>query len=339
VIIVMSHQASTAQVDAVVEKIGELGLTPELSKGEDRSIIGVIGGNAYAYREAFAHLPGIQEIVQITKPYKLASREWKTRDTVIRIGDVSIGGDEVVMMAGPCSVEGVEMLMETARHVAAQGAKILRGGAFKPRTSPYSFQGLGEEGLKMLARAREETGLKVITEVVTPGDVELVSRYADILQIGTRNMQNYTLLQEAGRSGHPVMLKRGMSSTIEEWLLAAEYLLSQGNRNVMLCERGIRTFEPATRFTLDINAVPLVRELSHLPVIVDPSQGTGRWSLVAPLSLAAVAAGANGLIVEVHPHPDDALSDGAQSLDFPTFDRLMADLQRLTGVLSAQPAN
>jgi len=339
VIIVMSHQALPAQVDAVVEKIGELGLTPELSKGEDRSIIGVIGGNAYAYREAFAHLPGIQEIVQITKPYKLASREWQPKDTVINVGGVKIGGDEVVMMAGPCSVEGVEMLMETARHVAAQGAKILRGGAFKPRTSPYSFQGLGEEGLKMLARAREETGLKVITEVVTPGDVDLVTRYADILQIGTRNMQNYALLQEAGKSGHPVMLKRGMSSTIEEWLLAAEYLLSQGNRNVMLCERGIRTFETSTRFTLDINAVPLVRELSHLPVIVDPSQGTGRWSLVSPVSLAAVAAGANGLIVEVHPHPDDALSDGAQSLDFATFDRLMADLKRLTGVLSAAAAS
>jgi 3-deoxy-7-phosphoheptulonate synthase len=338
VIIVMSHQALPAQVDAVVEKIGELGLTPELSRGEDRSIIGVIGGNAYAYREAFAHLPGIQEIVQITKPYKLASREWQPRATVIDVGGVKIGGDEVAMMAGPCSVEGVEMLMETARHVASQGAKILRGGAFKPRTSPYSFQGLGEDGLKMLARAREETGLKVITEVVTPGDVELVTRYADILQIGTRNMQNYALLQEAGRSGHPVMLKRGMSSTIEEWLLAAEYLLSQGNRNVMLCERGIRTFETSTRFTLDINAVPLVRELSHLPVIVDPSQGTGRWSLVSPLSLAAVAAGANGLIVEVHPHPDDALSDGAQSLDFATFDRLMADLKRLTGVLTAAPA-
>jgi 3-deoxy-7-phosphoheptulonate synthase len=338
VIIVMSHQALPAQVDAVVEKIGELGLTPELSRGEDRAIIGVIGGNAYAYREAFAHLPGIQEIVQITKPYKLASREWQPRDTVIDVGGVKIGGDEVAMMAGPCSVEGVEMLMETARHVASRGAKILRGGAFKPRTSPYSFQGLGEDGLKMLARAREETGLKVITEVVTPGDVELVTRYADILQIGTRNMQNYALLQEAGRSGHPVMLKRGMSSTIEEWLLAAEYLLSQGNHNVMLCERGIRTFETSTRFTLDINAVPLVRELSHLPVIVDPSQGTGRWSLVSPLSLAAVAAGANGLIVEVHPHPDDALSDGAQSLDFATFDRLMADLKRLTGVLSAAPA-
>ena len=335
----MSHQALPAQVDAVVEKIGELGLTPELSKGEDRSIIGVIGGNAYAYREAFAHLPGIQEIVQITKPYKLASREWQPKNTVIDVGGVKVGGEEVVMMAGPCSVEGVEMLMETARHVAAQGAKILRGGAFKPRTSPYSFQGLGEEGLKMLARAREETGLKVITEVVTPGDVELVTRYADILQIGTRNMQNYALLQEAGRSGHPVMLKRGMSSTIEEWLLAAEYLLSQGNRNVMLCERGIRTFETSTRFTLDINAVPLVRELSHLPVIVDPSQGTGRWSLVSPLSLAAVAAGANGLIVEVHPHPDDALSDGAQSLDFTTFDRLMADLKSLTGVLTAAPAS
>jgi 3-deoxy-7-phosphoheptulonate synthase len=339
VIIVMSHQALPAQVDAVVEKIGELGLTPELSKGEDRSIIGVIGGNAYAYREAFAHLPGIQEIVQITKPYKLASREWQPKDTVIDVGGVKIGGEQVVMMAGPCSVEGVEMLMETARHVASRGAKILRGGAFKPRTSPYSFQGLGEEGLKMLARAREETGLKVITEVVTPGDVDLVTRYADILQIGTRNMQNYALLQEAGKSGHPVMLKRGMSSTIEEWLLAAEYLLSQGNRNVMLCERGIRTFETSTRFTLDINAVPLVRELSHLPVIVDPSQGTGRWSLVSPLSLAAVAAGANGLIVEVHPHPDDALSDGAQSLDFTTFDRLMADLKRLTGVLSAAAAS
>jgi 3-deoxy-7-phosphoheptulonate synthase len=338
VIIVMSHQASPAQVDAVVEKIAELGLTPEVSRGEDRAVIGVIGGNAYAYREAFAHLAGIQEIVQITKPYKLASREWQTKDTVIDVGGVKIGGDEVVVMAGPCSVEGVEMLMETARHVASRGARILRGGAFKPRTSPYSFQGLGEEGLKMLARAREETGLKVITEVVTPGDVELVARYADILQLGTRNMQNYALLQEAGRSGHPVMLKRGMSSTIEEWLLAAEYLLSQGNRNVMLCERGIRTFEPATRFTLDINAVPLVRELSHLPVIVDPSQGTGRWSLVSPLSLAAVAAGANGLIVEVHPHPDDALSDGAQSLDFATFDRLMTDLKRLTGALSAQPA-
>ena len=257
---------------------------------------------------------------------------------MVDVGGVKFGNDEVVMMAGPCSVEGEEMLLETARHVAAQGAKVLRGGAFKPRTSPYSFQGLGEAGLKMMATARDETGLKVVTEVVSPGDVELVARYADILQLGTRNMQNYALLQEAGRSGKPVLLKRGMSSTIEEWLLAAEYLLSQGNRNVMLCERGIRTFETSTRFTLDINAVPLVRELSHLPVIVDPSQGTGRWSLVSPMSLAAVAAGANGLIVEVHPHPDDALSDGAQSLDFATFDRLAADLKRLAGALSATAA-
>ena len=297
-------------------------------------MIGVIGGNAYAYREAFAHLPGIQEIVQITKPFKLASREWRPQDTVIDVGGVKIGGGEVVVMAGPCSVEGVEMLMETARHVAARGARILRGGAFKPRTSPYSFQGLGEEALKMMAEARAQTGLKVITEVITPADVELVARYADVLQPGTRNMQNYALLSEAGRSGKPVMLKRGMSSTIEEWLLAAEYVLSQGNRNVILCERGIRTFETATRFTLDINAIPLVRELSHLPVVVDPSQGTGKWSLVGPVSLAAVAAGASGLLIEVHPHPDDALSDGAQSLDFETYDRLMEDLGRLTGALA-----
>ena len=334
----MSHLAQPAQVDAVVEKIGELGLTPELSKGEDRSIIGVIGGNAYAYREAFAHLPGIQEIIQITKPYKLASREWQPKNTVINVGGVKIGGDEVVMMAGPCSVEGEDMLLETARHVAAQGAKVLRGGAFKPRTSPYSFQGLGEAALKMMATARTETGLKVVTEVVSPGDVELVARYADILQLGTRNMQNYALLQEAGRSGKPVLLKRGMASTIEEWLLAAEYILSQGNRDVILWERGIRTFETSTRFTLDLNAVPLARELSHLPVVVDPSQATGKWSLVRPMSLAAVAAGAHGLIVEVHPTPNQALSDGAQSLDFAAFDLLMADLRRMLSAMAKQLA-
>ena len=230
------------------------------------------------------------------------------------------------------------MLLDTARHVAKQGARVLRGGAFKPRTSPYSFQGLGEAGLKMMATAREETGLKVVTEVVAPGDVELVARYADILQLGTRNMQNYALLQEAGRSGKPVLLKRGMSSTIEEWLLAAEYILSQGNRDVILCERGIRTFETATRFTLDLNAVPLVRELSHLPVIVDPSQATGRWSLVGPMSLAAVAAGANGLIIEVHPTPNQALSDGAQSLDFAAFDHLMTEVRRLLGAMQKQLA-
>ncbi len=336
-IIVMSHQATESQVKAVVDRVEEIGLRVELSRGEDRTLIGVIGSNAYAYREAFSHFPGIQEIIPITKPFKLGSREFRPQDTVVDVGGVRIGGAEpVVMMAGPCSVEGEEMLIETARHVAARGARMLRGGAFKPRTSPYSFQGLGEAGLKLLALAREETGLKVVSEVVTPADVELCARYVDVLQVGTRNMQNYALLQEVGRSGKPVLLKRGMSSTVEEWLLAAEYVLSQGNREVMLCERGIRTFETATRFTLDLNVVPLVREISHLPVIVDPSQATGRWSLVRPMALAAVAAGAHGLIVEVHPRPDEALSDGAQSLDFAAFDRLMDDLRRLVPVLSTE---
>jgi 3-deoxy-7-phosphoheptulonate synthase len=334
-IIVMSHQATNTQVQAVVDRVREIGLRPEVSFGEDRAVIGVIGANAYAYREAFSHLPAIQEIVQITKPYKLASREFQPRDTVVDVGGVPVGGEEVIVMAGPCSVESQEMLVETARHVAGQGARILRGGAFKPRTSPYSFQGLGKAGLELLAEAREETGLRVVSEVLSASDVELVAGYVDMLQVGTRNMQNYTLLQEVGRSKKPVLLKRGMSATVEEWLLAAEYVLSQGNRNVVLCERGIRTFEPSTRFTLDLNAVPLVRELSHLPVIVDPSQGTGRWSLVRPMSLAAVAAGAHGLLIEVHPRPDQALSDGAQSLDFEGFDRLMRDLRRLVGATAA----
>jgi 3-deoxy-7-phosphoheptulonate synthase len=337
VIIVMSHVATKAQVDAVAARVREIGLRPEVSVGEDRSLIGVIGGNAYAYREAFSHLAGIQEILQITKPFKLASREFQARDTVVDVAGVPIGGEEVVIMAGPCSVEDEAMLLQTARFVADRGARILRGGAFKPRTSPYSFQGLGEAGLKMLAAAREETDLRVVSEVVTPADVDLVCRYVDMLQVGTRNMQNYALLQEVGRSGKPVLLKRGMSSTVEEWLLAAEYVLSQGNRGVVLCERGIRTFETSTRFTLDLNSVPLVRELSHLPVVVDPSQGTGRWSLVRPMSLAAVAAGAQGLIVEVHPKPGEALSDGAQSVDFDAFDRLVRELRRLLEAISGQP--
>jgi len=338
VIIVMSHQASQAHLEAVVERVVELGLQPEVTRGEDRSVVAVVGSNAYAYRESFSHLPGIQEILQISKPFKLASREFLPRDTVVDVGGVPVGGAEVVIMAGPCAVENEEMLVDTARFVKSRGARILRGGAFKPRSSPYSFQGLGEAGLKMLATAREETGLAVVSEVVAPADVGLLCRYVDMLQVGTRNMQNYTLLQEVGRSGKPVLLKRGMSSTIEEWLLAAEYILSQGNRGVVLCERGIRTFETSTRFTLDLNAVPMVRQLSHLPVVVDPSQGTGRWALVRPMSLAAIAAGACGLIVEVHPQPDLALSDGAQSLDFENFTALMADLQRLQAVTSPQPA-
>jgi 3-deoxy-7-phosphoheptulonate synthase len=337
-IIVMGRQAGSAQVQAVVDRVKEIGLRPEISVGEDRSVIGVIGGNAFAYREAFSHLPGIQEIVQITKPFKLASREFQPRDTVVDVGGVPVGGPEVVLMAGPCSVEDQAMLLETAHFVAAQGARILRGGAFKPRTSPYSFQGLGEAGLRMLAAARDETGLRVVSEVVAPADVDMVARHVDMLQVGTRNMQNYALLQEVGRSGKPVLLKRGMSSTVEEWLLAAEYILSQGNRGVVLCERGIRTFETSTRFTLDINSVPLVRELSHLPVVVDPSQGTGRWSLVRPMSLAAVAAGAQGLLIEVHPRPGEALSDGAQSLDFGGFARLVSELRRMMEATAGQPA-
>ena len=335
-IIVMSHLATERQVKDVVDKVQEIGLKPEISRGEDRTLVGVIGSNAYAYKEAFSHLAGIKEIVQITKPFKLASREFRPQDSVVDVGGVRIGGEGVVVMAGPCSVEGEEMLLQTARHVASRGARLLRGGAFKPRTSPYTFQGLGEAGLKMLAAARADTGLRVVTEVMAPGDVELVARYADMLQVGTRNMQNYSLLQEVGKAGRPVLLKRGMSSTIEEWLLAAEYVLSQGNRGVVLCERGIRTFEPATRFTLDLNAVPLVKELSHLPVVIDPSQATGRWALVRPMALAAVAAGAHGLLVEVHPNPAEALSDGAQSLDFEAFDRLMADLNRLVEAMSRQ---
>ena len=333
----MSHQASQHEVQAVVDRVKEIGLRPELSLGEDRAVIGVIGGNAYAYREAFSHLPGILQILQITKPFKLASREFQPRDTVVHVAGVPIGGDEMVMIAGPCSVEDEGMLMSTARFVASKGARMLRGGAFKPRTSPYSFQGLGEDGLRMLAAARDETGLRVVSEVVTPADVDLVARYVDMLQVGTRNMQNYALLQEVGGAGKPVLLKRGMSSTVEEWLLAAEYVLSRGNRDVVLCERGIRTFETSTRFTLDLNSIPLVRELSHLPVIVDPSQGTGRWRLVRPMSLAAVAAGAHGLIVEVHPQPDQALSDGAQSLDFENFARLANDVRRLQEAITSQP--
>jgi 3-deoxy-7-phosphoheptulonate synthase len=338
VIIVMSRLASDRDLQAVVDRVREIGLRPEVSRGEDRAVVGVIGANAYAHREAFSHLSAVQEIVQITKPFKLGSREFQPQDTVVDVAGVPIGGDDVVVMAGPCSVEGEEMLLETARFVASRGARILRGGAFKPRTSPYSFQGLGEAGLRMLATARTETGLRVVSEVMTPSDVEMVAGYVDMLQVGTRNMQNYALLQEVGRTGKPVLLKRGMSSTVEEWLLAAEYVLSQGNRNVVLCERGIRTFEQSTRFTLDLNIVPLVRELSHLPVVVDPSQGTGRWSLVRPMSLAAVAAGARGLLLEVHPRPEKALSDGAQSLDFENFERLTGELARLTEAIAGQPA-
>jgi len=285
-------------------------------------VVGVISA-VPDLRERLEVMFGVEEVIRISRPFKLSSREFKREDTVIKVGDVKIGGNQLVVMAGPCAAETREQVMSTARVAKAAGASILRGGAFKPSTSPYSFRGLGEDGLKILAEAKEETGLPLITEVLTPQDVELVVRYADILQVGARNMQNFILLDEVGKANKPVMLKRGMSATVEEWLLAVEYILSQGNRQVILCERGIRTFENYTRNTMDISAIPVINKLSHLPIIADPSHGTGKWYLVAPMALAAVAAGADGLMVEVHPNPDAALKDGPQSLTFEHFQELM----------------
>ena len=338
-IIVMNTQATKQEINHVLERMASEGLRPHISEGEERMVIGVIGHTHPELIDAFSACSGVENVIPISKPFKQASREFKPVDTVVDVDGVLIGaGQGVAIMAGPCAVESEDQLLRTAEFVAEQGVRFLRGGAYKPRTSPYGFRGLGEEGLKLHAKARERTGLKIVTEVMTPADVPLVAQYADVLQIGARNMQNFNLLDEVGLIDKPVMLKRGLSATIEEWLLAAEYILNGGNRQVILCERGIRTFETATRFTLDLNAVPLARELSHLPVIVDPSQATGRWSLVGPMALAAVAAGAHGLIVEVHPTPNQALSDGAQSLDFASFDRLMADLRRMLGAMAKQLA-
>jgi 3-deoxy-7-phosphoheptulonate synthase len=294
-----------------------------LSGGVERTIVGVVGKIYPELKDELERLPGVAEVIRISKPYKLSSREFHPEDTVVRVGDVSIGGDEVVVMAGPCSVESEQQILETAAAVRAAGARILRGGAFKPRSSPYSFRGLGEEGLRLLAKARQETGMPVITEVMASEDVSLVEEYADILQIGARNIQNFTLLDAVGRAHKPVLLKRGFSTTYEEWFLSAEYIQAGGNQQVILCERGVRTFETYTRNTLDLAAVPAVKRLSHLPIVVDPSHAAGKWHLVLPLALGSVAVGAHGLIVEVHPHPDRALSDGAQSLTFENFTRLM----------------
>ena len=332
-LILMRAQATPAEVDAVCAAVEERGFRSVKLPGEDRTAIGVLGSNPISLRDSIVNLPGVADAVPVSKPFKLVGREFHPEPTVVDVGDVHIGGDAFVVMGGPCSVESEEQLMEAAQAVAEAGGHMLRGGAFKPRTSPYSFRGLGEDGLKLLALARDRFGLPVVTEVMNIEDVDLVGEYADMLQIGARNMQNYGLLEAAGRSQRPILLKRGMSSTIEEWLLAAEYILSQGNPNVVLCERGIRTFETYTRFTTDLSAVPLVRELSHLPVIVDPSQGTGKWSLVGPMGAAAMACGAAGLIVEVHPHPDHALSDGAQSLTPRNFARMMDQLRLLAGPL------
>ena len=332
-LILMKAQATEEEVDNVCRSVEEHGFKPVKLPGADRVAIGVLGSNPVSLRDHVMSLQGVAEAVPVSKPFKLVGREFHPESSVVRVGNVEFGGDLFAVMAGPCSVESEAQLMEAAEAVAEAGGHMLRGGAFKPRTSPYSFRGLGEEGLKLLALARERFGLPVVTEVMNIEDVPLVSEYADMLQIGARNMQNYGLLEAAGRTRRPILLKRGMSSTIEEWLLAAEYILGQGNQHVVLCERGIRTFETYTRNTLDLSAVPLVRELSHLPVVVDPSQGTGKWSLVAPMAAAAIAAGAHGLQVEVHPHPDHALSDGAQSLTPVHFASLMEQLGRLAPAL------
>ncbi|MBA2450013.1 MAG: 3-deoxy-7-phosphoheptulonate synthase [Chloroflexi bacterium] len=343
-IVVMGSHAAQVQVDGVVNRLKEFGLGAHISGGTERTVIGVIGvGFPPELPELMELLPGVDHVTRITKSYKLASREFRPTDTIVHVGDVSIGGDELVVMAGPCSVENREQLLQTARAVKAAGARILRGGAFKPRTSPYSFQGLGVNGLELLAEAREETGLPIITEVLEPGDVATVARFADVLQIGARNMQNFPLLKEAGRTDKPIMLKRGLAGTIDEWLHAAEYVMAAGNFQVILCERGIRTFETSVRNTLDLSAVPVIRRLSHLPIVADPSHGTGKWYLVKPMALAALAVGAHGLLIEVHPSPDHALSDGPQSLNFENFADLMDGLRSLVVPLgrrvgSAEPA-
>ena len=325
--VVMTVEATEEELNAVRGAVLEEGLTPHENRGGTRIVIAVLGEGAARLARLGDHLstlPGVEAVNQSNRPFKLTSREFHPDDTVIEVGDVRIGDGSLTLMAGPCAVESRDQLFETADAVKAAGANILRGGAFKPRTSPYSFQGLGLQGLRFLAEARERTGLPVITEVMEPGQVEHVAEYADILQIGTRNMQNYSLLMEVGKSGRPVLIKRALAGTIEEWLMAAEYVMSSGNPNVILCERGIRTFETATRNTLDITAVPLVHHLTHLPVIIDPSHATGKRWLVQPLALAAAAIGADGLLIEVHPRPDEALSDGAQSVTLEQFARLAA---------------
>ncbi|MGD8624553.1 MAG: 3-deoxy-7-phosphoheptulonate synthase [Anaerolineae bacterium] len=326
-IIVMKRNATETEVQRVTDRIVEFGLGTHLSQGEERTIVGIIGDERPVNWEMLARMEGVEKVLRVLPAFKLASRDFKPEDTIIPINGTCIGEDKVVVMAGPCSVESWDQMREAAQVMRDAGVRILRGGAFKPRTSPYSFQGLGEEGLEILGAIRDEFGLAVVTEVMAPEQVPLVAQYADILQIGARSMQNFALLHAVGESGMPVLLKRGLMSTVEEWLMSAEYILSHGNYSVMLCERGIRTFETLTRNTFDINAIPLLKSMTHLPVIADPSHGTGKWDLVGAVSRAAVAAGADGLILEVHPHPSRALSDGAQSLKPASFCQLMEELE------------
>lgn len=329
-IIVLRPDATQKEIDHIVEKVKKLGLKPMISKGIERTIIGVIGREDIISLQPLEVYPGVEKVMPILKPYKLVSRDFKQEDSIIDVGaGVKIGGKKIVVMAGPCSVENKLLLLKIAKSVKKSGALILRGGAFKPRTSPYSFQGLGEEGLKLLKGAKKTTGLLIVTELIDPRHMPLLEKYADIIQIGARNMQNFNLLKEVGQCKKPVLLKRGMSSTIKELLMSAEYILSEGNFNVILCERGIRTFEDHTRFTLDLSAVPAIKNLSHLPVVVDPSHATGKWGLVGPCAKAAIAAGADGLLIEVHPNPEEALSDGTQSLLPEKFEELMKELKKI----------
>lgn len=338
-IIVLKPGTTEEDLKRIVKKLEHRGLKTNISKGIERTIIGVIGDTSKVTEEeeaAIRMMPGVEDVMRILKPYKLASREFKAEDTTINVRGNIIGGKKIHVIAGPCAIENKTMLIGIAEKVKAAGATFIRGGAFKPRTSPYSFQGLGEEGLKYLADVRKRTGLPVVTELMDPRDIKTILKYADILQIGARNMQNFRLLLEVGTCNKPVLLKRGLSATIKEWLMAAEYIMSKGNPNVILCERGIRTFETATRNTLDISAVPVLKQLTHLPVIVDPSHGVGKWDLVAPMSKAAVAAGADGLIIEVHAHPEEALSDGEQSLKPADFKKLMEELKPIAAAIGRE---
>ena len=338
-IIVLSRDATEKQLGHIVKKLESRGLQANVSKGTERTIIGVIGDTSKVTEEeenAIRVMPGVEDVMRILKPFKLASRDFKSEDTTINVRGNVIGGKKIQVFAGPCAVENKTILMNIAEKVKEAGATFIRGGAFKPRTSPYSFQGLGEEGLKYLADVRKKTGLPVVTELMDPRDMEVISKYADIIQIGARNMQNFRLLLEVGGSRKPVLLKRGLSATIKEWLMAAEYVMSRGNESVILCERGIRTFETATRNTLDLSAVPVLKKLTHLPVVVDPSHGVGKWDLVAPMSKAAVAAGADGLIIEVHTNPEEALSDGEQSLRPDAFRKLMKELKPIAAAVGRE---
>ena len=338
-IVVMSKDSTPDQLATVETRIeNRPGLKPQVFQGIERVVVGVLGSIPPDLRDEMALLPGVSEVVPISKPYKMASREFHPDNSVVMVGDVAVGGPEPVVMAGPCSVEDEVQMVSTAKAVQAAGARVLRGGAFKPRTSPYSFRGMGLDGLKLLNTAKQETGLPIITEVMTPGDVDTVAQYSDVLQVGARNMQNYNLLDAVGETRMPVMVKRGLAASYEEWLLAAEYVMAGGNTNVMLCERGIRAFESFTRFTMDVAAIPVIQRLSHLPIVGDPSHSTGHWYLVTPVALATIAAGAHGLLIEVHPNPDLAKCDGPQSLTFENFDKLMAQVRAINNSLAAVPA-